>query len=170
MGYRIKESLLMEATGKLYSVFGRQKSEVKGRKSVFQVTGFRFRIWNLDFRILFAICFLSLGIYLGGCSSSSSKPYDHSLVVTYAELNLFYEQEKLNNKETDSLYQVKVKEFFARKGLKQDEFKNEIDNLSEQDEAWKMFIHDVTTAMDSLKSIQVKKEPVVKLPSTPGHD
>ena len=100
---------------------------------------------------------MSLGIFPGGCSSPTSKPYDRSLVVTYAELTLLYEKEKMSNKVTDSLYQVKVKEFFVKKGLEQDEFKKEIEELSQKYEAWKMFIRDVTTAMDSVKSAEAKK-------------
>ena len=131
-----------------------QKSVVRCQKSVFQVSGFRFRIWNLEFRVFFVIWILIFGICLGGCSSTPSKPYDGSLVVTYAELTLLYEKEKMNDKVTDSLYQVKVKEFFEKKGLQQDEFKKEIEELSQKNEVWKMFIRDVTTAMDSLKSAE----------------
>ncbi len=73
--------------------------------------------------------------------------------MTYAELTLFYEKEKMTNKVVDSLYQIKVKDFFIQKGLEQKIFKEVVDELSKHPEEWKMFIQDVTTAMDSLKRI-----------------
>ncbi|MBI2427694.1 MAG: hypothetical protein HYV29_02670 [Ignavibacteriales bacterium] len=97
------------------------------------------------------ICSLYLGICSISCSSTPSKPYDRALVTTYAELTLLYEKEKMTNKVVDSLYQIKVKDFFVQKGLQQETFKEVIDDLSQHPEAWKMFIQDVTTAMDSLK-------------------
>lgn len=116
--------------------------------------GLRCRNWNLKFRILSVVCFLFFGIFAHGCTSSASKPYNRSYVITYAELTLLYEKEKMTNKLVDSLYQVKVKEFFEKKGLQQNDFKKEIDELSEDNAVWKMFIQDVTAAMDSLKSAQ----------------
>ncbi|MEW5798664.1 MAG: hypothetical protein AB1728_06625 [Bacteroidota bacterium] len=94
---------------------------------------------------------MTLGFLFNGCSPSTSKPYDRSLVVMYAELTLLYEKEKMTNKVIDSLYQIKVKDFFNEKGLEQERFKEVVDELSKHPEAWKMFIQDVTTAMDSLK-------------------
>jgi len=58
------------------------------------------------------------------------------------------------NKQSDSSYQIKVKDFFARKGLQQEKFKKEIDELSHNSEVWKFFIKDVSSAMDSLKTIR----------------
>lgn len=90
-------------------------------------------------------------ISVTGCSGERSKPYDRALVTTYAELTLLYEKEKMVDKVADSLYQFKVKDFFVQKGYQQEKFKEVIDELSKHPEAWKMFIQDVTTAMDSLK-------------------
>lgn len=123
-----------------------QKSEVKIRK---RFSGQGSKNW---FGALVVICSLSFGMYFTSCSSSTSKPYNRDLVITYAELTLLYEKEKMTNKVVDSLYQIKVKDFFAAKGYEQGKFKQVIDELSQHPEAWKMFIQDVTTAMDSLKA------------------
>ena len=154
----------MQNISSQYSVSRGQKSEARGQNSEVRVQksevrgkNFRYSASDFEFRMLIVIWILFFGISFGGCSSSSSKPYDRSLVVTYAELTLLYEKEKMNNKVADSLYQVKVKEFFVEKGLQQDEFKKQIEELSEENETWKMFIQDVTTAMDSLTSVEARK-------------
>jgi ABC-type multidrug transport system fused ATPase/permease subunit len=123
-----------------------QRSEVGIRKS------FRSQVPDKRFGIFILICSFGLGMYCSSCSSPSSKPYNHDLVVTYAELTLLYEKEKMTNKIIDSLYQIKVKDFFAAHGYEQEKFKQVIDELSQHPEAWKMFIQDVTMAMDSLKA------------------
>lgn len=138
----------------------RQRSEVRFSNSKFGctpsglrfvVSGFGFDFFSFVSRGLIGIWLLTLGFLFNGCSPSTSKPYDRSLVVTYAELTLLYEKEKMTNKVIDSLYQIKVKDFFNEKGLEQERFKEVVDELSKHSEAWKMFIQDVTTAMDSLK-------------------
>ena len=108
---------------------------------------------------LFWIGFWSLmfGISLAGCNSQGSKSYDKSTLITYAELTLLYEKEKMVNKQTDSSYVIKVNQFFASKGLRQDEFKKRIEAISQNDEEWKIFIQDVSTAMDSLKRVALTK-------------
>jgi hypothetical protein len=68
-----------------------------------------------------------------------------------------YEKEKMANKQTDSTYKIKIKDFFANKGLQQDEFKKKIEIISRDDEEWKIFIQDVSTAMDSLRNVGVAK-------------
>ncbi|MFA6457138.1 MAG: hypothetical protein WCW40_09990 [Bacteroidota bacterium] len=73
---------------------------------------------------------------------------------TYAELTLLYEKEKMDKKETDSLYQIKVQEFFQRKGLNQEEFKKQAEELSRNAQVWKFFIQDVSSAIDSIKTIR----------------
>ncbi|MDP1675732.1 MAG: hypothetical protein Q8L88_02610 [Bacteroidota bacterium] len=100
---------------------------------------------------------LMFGISLTGCNSQQTKSYDKSTLITYAELTLLYEKEKMVNKQTDSSYVIKVNEFFASKGLQQDEFKRRIETISQNDEEWKIFIQDVSTAMDSLKRSEVEK-------------
>lgn len=105
--------------------------------------------WNWLF---FGIWVLIFGISLNGCISEPSRSYKKEFVTTYAELTLLYEKEKMVNKRNDSSYQVLVKEFFEKKGLKQDEFKKQAEELSKNTEVWKFFIQDVSAAMDSLKN------------------
>jgi hypothetical protein len=93
-----------------------------------------------------------------GCTVQDSKPYDRSLVLTYAELTLLYEKEKMTHRLTDSLYQIKVTEFFSGKGLEQHTFKKTIDKMTEYPQVWKLFIQDVTTAMDSIRNTAVMQE------------
>ena len=95
----------------------------------FEVSGFRFGFLDLGFSSFIGIWFLVFGILFNSCTSKDSKPYDRSLVVTYAELTLFYEKEKMTNKVVDSLYQIKVKDFFIQKGLEQKIFKEVVDEL-----------------------------------------
>ena len=98
-----------------------------------------------------------IGSVLNSCSPENSKPYDRALVITYAELTLLYEKEKMTEKVTDSLYQISVNEFFAKRGYEQEKFRGVINDLSEYPEAWKMFLQDVTTAMDSIRNDAEKK-------------
>lgn len=95
-----------------------------------------------------------LASFGSGCSSSDAKPYDQALVSTFAELTMMYEKEKMTNRITDSLYQIKVKDFFDKKGYKQETFRSVIDELSENPTYWKMFLQDVTKAVDSIRALQ----------------
>jgi predicted tellurium resistance membrane protein TerC len=110
-------------------------------------------------RLIFII--FCIAVVSNGCTLQDSKPYDRSLVLTYAELTLLYEKEKMTNRLTDSLYQIKVTEFFSGKGLEQQTFKKTIDKMTEYPQVWKVFIQDVTTAMDSIRNsadIQQRKD------------
>lgn len=109
-------------------------------------------------RMAMGLLALTAGMGLNGCSEESSKPYDRALVTTYAELTLLYENEKMTKRVSDSLYQMTVDEFFRSKGYEQETFRSVIKDLSEYPEAWKMFLQDVTTAMDSIKNNPVNKE------------
>lgn len=141
----------------------------------FQNTDFRnFRLTILDFRLqisdcshrnlsegcpkdsssfAFGIWFLLFGICLTGCVSQPSRTYGKLTVTTYAELTLLYEKKKMVSKQNDSSYQITLKDFFAQKGLQEEEFKKKIADLSHNSEVWKLFIQDVSTTMDSLKAI-----------------
>jgi hypothetical protein len=110
-----------------------------------------------DKRFVLEIWILLFGICITGCSPQHPKSYSESTLITYAELTLLYEKEKMVNKQTDSTYKVKVKDFFASKSLQQDEFKKQIETISQDDEEWKIFIQDVSTAMDSLKNVGIAK-------------
>lgn len=117
----------------------------------------QFDIKNRLTLLLLGITFFLPAFFTASCTGEHSKPYDRPLVTTYAELTLLYEKEKMMNKLSDSLYQIKVKEFFASKGYEQEKFKKVIEELSQHPEAWKMFIQDVTIAMDSLQVIEAKR-------------
>lgn len=106
---------------------------------------------NLSF---FGIWLLVIGICLTSCVTQPSRIYTQSTVTAYAELTLLYEKEKMEKKQTDSSYQIIVNDFFATKGLKQEEFKKQIDELSKNTEVWKLFVQDVSSTMDSLKIVQ----------------
>jgi hypothetical protein len=106
---------------------------------------------------LVGIWILIFALILAGCSPQHPKSYNNSTLITYAELTLLYEKEKMVNKQTDSSYVIKVNEFFASKGLQQNEFKKRIETISQDEEEWKIFIQDVSTTMDSLKNVGVAK-------------
>jgi len=160
---------------------GNQKLKVKSKKSEF-IKSMSFRAkshWDergisfylLSFKdeisrryaprndklFLVGIVILIIGLSLTGCTSQRSKSYDQSTMITYAELTLLYEKEKMVNKQTDSSYVIKVNEFFASKGLQQNEFKKRIETISKDEEEWKIFIQDVSTTMDSLKNVGITK-------------
>ena len=92
--------------------------------------------------------------FLTGCVSEPSRNYKKDFVNTYAELTLLYEKEKMQKRQTDSAYQVTVQQFFDRKGLKQADFKGAVEQLSGNEKVWKLFIQDVTAAMDSLRALK----------------
>ena len=113
---------------------------------------------NLEKKPLFTLLLIIIiGSVLIGCSPENSKPYDRALVITYAELTLLYEKEKMTEKVPDSLYRNSVNDFFVQRGYEQKKFRQVIDDLSEYPEAWKMFLQDVTTAMDSIRNDAEKK-------------
>ena len=141
------------------SVMQINRAEVKRQKSVDRSQKLKVKSKKLKAGSVGMVgCWiLMFGISLAGCNSKGSKSYDKSTLITYAELILLYEKEKMVNKQTDSSYVIKVNEFFASKGLRQDEFKKRIEAISQNDEEWKIFIQDVSTAMDSLKRVEVGK-------------
>jgi hypothetical protein len=109
------------------------------------------------FKLLGACSLFTLLFFVGnGCRSTPSQSYNQQFVITFAELSLLYEKEKMANKESDSLYQVKVKGFFKKKGTNQEAFKKEIEKLSADNMLWKEFLRQVTRTIDSLKVAQSK--------------
>ncbi len=103
------------------------------------------------------LCGFGFVSFLSGCDTDAPHTFDKQIVVTYAELSMMYEKEKMVNKITDSLYQGKVNEFFRQKGTTEEEFKKQIEELTKDNKEWRDFIQQVSTAMDSLKSIGVAK-------------
>lgn len=101
-----------------------------------------------------SVLYVFLAITVGSCVSEPSRTYKKEFVNTYAELTLLYEKQKMEKKETDSSYQILVKEFFDAKGIQQDAFKKAAEELSQQPQVWKLFINDVTAAIDSIKSVK----------------
>ena len=106
-----------------------------------------------------AIWILIFALATGGCVSEPGRTYKKEFVNTYAELTLVYEKQKIDKREIDSNYQVLVKEFFEKKGIHQDEFKKAAEELSQNPQVWKLFITDVTSAIDSIKSAEYNKIP-----------
>ncbi|MBP6671723.1 MAG: hypothetical protein KA247_01175, partial [Bacteroidetes bacterium] len=65
----------------------------------------------------FGIWILIFGFSFAGCVSEPTRTYGKEVVTTYAQLTLLYEKEKMVGKVSDSLYQIKVKDFFKAKGI-----------------------------------------------------
>ena len=113
---------------------------------------------SLQIPVLFICCLGMIGLV--GCKKKHPSLTDHNLVVTYAELSILNETEKMTNKITDSLYQIKVKEFFEKKGVTEDAFKEEITVVEKDNVEWKEFVQQVSTAVDSLKSHKIKQDAI----------
>ena len=71
---------------------------------------------------------------------------------TYAELLVLHEKEKLAGSTPDSLYAMRVKDFFAARKINEDEFQRRIGEISRNDIAWRAFLNDATVATDSIKA------------------
>jgi hypothetical protein len=132
-----------------------ERSDISGQRSAESgqklVVGLRIKEVLADGII--GIWILIYGISASGCVSEPVRTYDKSFVNTYAELTLLYEKQKMEKKETDSSYKLIVKEFFDSKGIRQEEFKQRAEELSQQPQVWKFFITDVTAAIDSIKNL-----------------
>lgn len=103
--------------------------------------------------IFFITGSLLASIWIEGCSEHQSVPYDRQTVTTFAELSILYEKEKMAQKVTDSLYQVRIDSFFLSKGTTKEAFKERIDKISSDNIIWKGFIQQTTRAIDSLKAV-----------------
>ena len=95
---------------------------------------------------------LIIALFMGGCNVSGSKKYSHQLVQTYAGLMVLHEKEKLNGNSPDSLYRIKVKEYLASKNISEGDLQKQVADISQDDNSWKDFLREVTTATDSIKS------------------
>ena len=115
------------------------------------------KTYNFQAILVLSICCL-LMIGSVGCKKKHPSLKDHNLVVTYAELSILNENEKMVNKITDSLYQIKVTEFFEKKGITEDAFKEEITGVEKDNVEWREFIQQVSTSVDSLKSFKIKQD------------
>ncbi len=131
-------------------------AEVRDQRSDYR--GLRSKINNLSknkFAGLFScVWILAFGISTAGCVSEPTRTYGKEVVTTYAELTLLYEKEKMVKKLDDSSYQVKVTEFFRKKGIEEKVFRKGVEEFSRDEGVWKLFIQDVSAAMDSLKTIK----------------
>lgn len=96
---------------------------------------------------------------LTGCVSEPKRSYSREFLKTYVDLTMLYERMKMEQKVPDSAYQVTVKEFFTARGLDQNEYKKQVEVLSNDAQVWKLFIHDVTKEIDSLKLLEYNKIP-----------
>ncbi len=88
---------------------------------------------------------------LSACNSPADRSYEQETVRRYAELSLLYEKEKMIGKKTDSVYQSIVGKFFEDQQIRQEEFKQQIEDISDDPVMWKFFIQDVTVTIDSIK-------------------
>ena len=107
--------------------------------------------WKILFPFV-GIWIVIFGISAAGCVSEPTRTYGKEVVTTYAQLTLLYEKEKMLNKVSDSLYQVKVKDFFKTKGIEEKVFRKGVEEFSRNEGVWKLFIQDVSAVMDSLKA------------------
>lgn len=97
----------------------------------------------------FVVC---SSIILECCGAPTTKKYPQELVQTYAELLVLHEKEKIAGNTSDSLYTIKVREFFAARKIHEDDFRRRVAELSSDDIAWRGFLNDATVAMDSIKA------------------
>ncbi len=107
--------------------------------------------WTILFPFV-GIWILIFGISASGCVSEPTRTYGKEVVTTYAQLTLLYEKEKMVGKVSDSLYQIKVKDFFKGKGIEEKIFRKGVEEFSRNEGVWKLFIQDVSVVMDSLKA------------------
>lgn len=103
---------------------------------------------------IYKYVFLVAVFLLQACETPQTKSYNHTFVTTYAELSIFYEKEKMGAKISDSLYQVKVADFFLKKKIKESDFRKQSEELMGDYKIWKLFLADVSRAIDSLKAIK----------------
>ncbi len=89
-----------------------------------------------------------------GCTAETPPQYSHVVVRTYAELLVFHEKEKMLGMIPDSLYQKRLKDFFAERRIDEGEFKNQITQISRDGAAWRAFLNEATAAVDSIKSVK----------------
>jgi len=102
---------------------------------------------------LATIIFVAAGIFQE-CSTSTptSKKYSYGQVVTYAELLVLHEREKMVYSTPDSIYRNRVNQFFSQRKIAKEEFEKRIIELSRDNDAWRSFLMEATVAVDSIKS------------------
>ena len=103
-------------------------------------------------KIIIVAGVLGFLLFLGGCASPAPKKYSAASVRIYAQLLVMYEKQKLFSSIPDSVYGKNVSEFFIRRGMDEDEFKKQIEELSRDDAAWRTFLSEATAAVDSIKT------------------
>ncbi len=96
----------------------------------------------------------SLLLIIFGCQNSSQRDVDKNFVQLFAEVSLFYEKNKIELKETDSLYQIKIRQFLSQKGTTEEQFRKQSENLMNDYKQWQKFLQDVSKTVDSLKAIR----------------
>jgi hypothetical protein len=104
------------------------------------------------------VLFSILLITGNSCQNKPASLPDKQFVTTFAELSLLFEKEKMVNKDPDSLYQIKVHEFFLKKGTTPEAFKKHVDELSADNAQWKEFLQQATKTIDSIKTAERKSK------------
>lgn len=102
--------------------------------------------------LIFATILFTAAGFFQQCSTSTSKKYTYRQVVTYAELLVLHEREKMAYSTPDSIYQIKVNQFFVQRKITKEDFEKQIFELSRDDDAWRSFLMEATIAVDSIKS------------------
>ncbi|MGA9406181.1 MAG: hypothetical protein WBW71_03505 [Bacteroidota bacterium] len=90
----------------------------------------------------------------GGCSTPAPQKFSSELVNVYAELLLLHEKEKIVGMIPDSLYRLKVKDFFEARKIDEGDFQKQINEISRDDAAWRDFLNKATVALDSIKAVR----------------
>ena len=104
-------------------------------------------------RLSFAtILILSSLLPYQGCNTPAPKQFSPELVRVYAELLALNEKEKISASTPDSLYRLKVKEFFEIRKIDEEGFQKQISDVSRDDAAWREFLIKATAALDSIKA------------------
>ena len=65
---------------------------------------------------------------------------------------MFHEKEKMIGMLPDSLYERKLKDFFAERKIDKEEFRKLIAQISRDDAEWRTFLAEATAAADSIKT------------------
>ena len=93
-------------------------------------------------------------ISVPACKAPPPPTFPHELARVYGELLALHEKEKITGTTSDSSYQIKVKEFFAEKKIDEREFRNHVEEISHDDNAWRKFLTEATTTLDSIKAVK----------------
>ncbi len=103
------------------------------------------------------ICFLIQLVFcillvFDGCGTPAPKKFSSDAVHVYAELLVMHEKEKISGFIPDSVYRRHVNDFFVARKINAKDFEKQISEISRDDGAWREFLNETTTVVDSIKA------------------